>query len=117
MCISRVTGNRENKAMNKEVTLKLKGIAIIMMVWHHLFGCGDFLVLPENTWIPCFGRLDEIMGGCKALYSNLCICFWLWAIFGLYNPKKRLDITQNDEISRNILGDYVLCGNALLDGV
>ena len=49
--------------MNKEDSQKLKGISIIMMFWHHLFGCGSFLVLSENEWIPVLGKIDSFIGG------------------------------------------------------
>ena len=49
--------------MNKEESLILKGIAIIMMFWHHLFGCGSFLVLPQNEWFPILGKIDSAIGG------------------------------------------------------
>lgn len=49
--------------MNKEESLILKGIAIIMMFRHHLFGCGSFLVLPQNEWFPILGKIDSAIGG------------------------------------------------------
>ena len=60
------------REVNKEESLSLKGISIIMMFWHHLFGCGTFLMLPENNWFPTFGKLDEIIGG-GVNYVSLCL--------------------------------------------
>ena len=48
--------------MSKNESLKLKGVAIIMMFWHHLFGCGEFLTLPENTWFNFLGSLNNYIG-------------------------------------------------------
>lgn len=68
--------------MNKEETLEIKGLAIILMFWHHLIGCGSFLLLVENQmWIPCFGSYDVILG--KG--SKVCIALFAAASgYGLY---------------------------------
>lgn len=56
--------------MNKNETIALKGIAILKMFWHHLFGCENFLVLPENEFLNCFGKYDAVFGhGCKLCIS------------------------------------------------
>lgn len=67
--------------MDKKETMQLKGIALMLLFWHHLFGCGSFLMLEENIWIPCFQKYDAVFGkGAK-------ICIGLFAAssgYGLY---------------------------------
>lgn len=59
--------------MSRNDSLKLKGVAIIMMFWHHLFGCGDFLTLPENKWFTILGGFNDHIGWglklCIAVYA------------------------------------------------
>lgn len=68
--------------VNKEETLEVKGLAIILMFWHHLIGCGSFLLLAENqTWVPCFGSYDIVLGE----GSKVCIALFAAASgYGLY---------------------------------
>lgn len=74
--------NKGRMAVNKEETLEIKGLAIILMFWHHLIGCGSFLFLTENqTWVPCFGSYDVILGE----GSKVCIALFAAASgYGLY---------------------------------
>jgi len=72
--------------MSKQETTELKGIAIMLMFWHHLFGCDGF-VLPENAWIPMiripnnWGSLDRYFGS----HAKLCIAIFAAASgYGLY---------------------------------
>lgn len=67
--------------VDKNETLQLKGIALIIMFCHHLFGCGTFLMLEENKWIPCFGVYDSIFS------NGFKICIGVFAAisgYGLY---------------------------------
>lgn len=68
--------------MKLKESIELKGLAIIMMFWHHLFGCGTFLSGGKYfEWIPLFGRYDAIIGeGC-----NLCVSLFLFISgYGLF---------------------------------
>lgn len=76
--------------MSKKETEQLKGVALILLFWHHLFGCGNVLMLDENKWIPCFGINDSIYGE----GSKICIgIFAAVSGYGLY--KSYISIDQN----------------------
>jgi hypothetical protein len=73
--------------MTKSQISELKGIAIMLMFWHHLFGCGNGFVLPENIWIPLirlsnnWGSVDRYFGS----HAKLCIALFAAASgYGLY---------------------------------
>lgn len=68
--------------MTKETTIKIKGIALLLMFWHHFFGLGNFLVLEENNWSGVFNtRLAEIFGQS----GKICIALFLFCSgYGLY---------------------------------
>lgn len=36
--------------MNIKETKQIQAVAIFLMMWHHLFGCGKFLILDTNLW-------------------------------------------------------------------
>lgn len=38
--------------MKREQTEKIKAFAVLVIFWYHLFGCGSYLTLPENIWLP-----------------------------------------------------------------
>lgn len=72
----------KGKSMRRNETISLKGIAIILMFWHHLFGCGTFLTNGVSyVWVPAGGYLGTIFrAGCK-------ICIAIFAVasgYGLY---------------------------------
>ncbi len=79
--------------MDKVETLQIKGTAIVLMFWHHLFGCGNFLMLPENPWLPCLGRYDAMLG----TGSKLCIAlFTVVSGYGLYKSYIYIEPIQKD---------------------
>lgn len=83
--------------MNKKESLQLKGIAIILLFWHHLFGCGTFLMLEENVWQPCFGKYDAIIGwGAK-------ICIGLFAAISGYGLYKSYILPDKSRLGKRIV--------------
>lgn len=72
------------RKMDKYETVELKAFAVMLMFWHHLFGCGTCLTGGiEYEWIPFFGStiIEEFVGmGCK-----LCISLFACASgYGIY---------------------------------
>ena len=70
------------KGMERNETTSLKAIAIILMFWHHLFGCGTLLTGGVSyVWMPSLGDVGMIFNmGCK-------ICIAIFAAtsgYGLY---------------------------------
>ena len=47
--------------MDRRQTTELKGAALILMFWHHLFGCSGFLVPETYNWTPVFGQFDLML--------------------------------------------------------
>ena len=59
----------------------LKGIAIILMFWHHLFGCGSFLTHDMYKWWPNIITLDKLFGG----GAKICIALFAFVSgYGIY---------------------------------
>ena len=72
--------------MAKREISELKGIAIMLMFWHHLFGCDGF-VLPENMWIPMIQLTNRWESFDRFFGSKSKICIALFAAasgYGLY---------------------------------
>ena len=68
--------------MSKKESSFLKGLALILMFWHHLFGCGTFLTNGVYyDYKPLLGQVDgAFASGCK-----LCISLFAFASgYGLY---------------------------------
>ena len=75
--------------MSKNETVKIKGFAILLMMWHHLFGCGTFLVLESNTWLG--SDFDYIIGRS----GKICIAlFVVLSGYGLYKSYIAKNITS-----------------------
>jgi len=54
----------------------LKGIALVLLIWHHLFGCG-FL----EDWLSINNKLDLVIG----LSGNICVAIFLFCSgYGYY---------------------------------
>ena len=68
--------------MTKTESAQVKGIALILMFWHHLFGGGSYLTLPENNWLPVISeRLVLTIAG----EDSACLFMFLFCSgFGLY---------------------------------
>lgn len=68
--------------MTKKQSDSIKGIALLLMFWHHLFGCGEFLVLQSNRWCPIFSERFAIKLGQS---GKVCIVMFLFCSgYGLY---------------------------------
>lgn len=69
-----------DKAITIDKTTYIKAIAILLMMWHHLFGCG-YLVLKENTWFSFFPKIVSATGEA----AKICIFMFLFCSgYGLY---------------------------------
>lgn len=70
------------ESMDKKESLRLKAFALMLMLWHHLFGCNWFLTNGEEfTYVQCFGKYDVILGQ----GSKLCIALFAFASgYGMY---------------------------------
>ena len=65
--------------MTRTQTTQIKGVAIMLMMWHHLFGTGDTLVSKTNEWI---GMPYDILFG---ISGKICIfIFLMCTAYGLY---------------------------------
>lgn len=65
--------------MTRTQTTQIKGVAIMLMMWHHLFGTGDTLVSKTNEWI---GMPYDILFG---ISGKICISIFLMCTaYGLY---------------------------------
>ena len=65
-------------------SIELKAFAIMLMFWHHLFGCGTFLSKGiQYDWISCIGsiQMDVLFG--KG--SKLCVPLFAFVSgYGIY---------------------------------
>lgn len=97
--------------MSKNETLQLKGIALIIMFCHHLFGCGTFLMLKDNEWIPCFGKYDYIFS------SGFKICIGLFAAVSGYGLYKSYIIKDNYSALVGRIATFLITYLTILFGV
>ena len=75
--------------MTKTESAQVKGIALILMFWHHLFGGGSYLTLPENNWLPVISeRLVLTIAGedsaCLFMFLFSCLLGVAFVIFICY---------------------------------
>ncbi len=79
--------------MNIKETKQIQAVAIFLMMWHHLFGCGKFLILDTNLWggenvksiISYFGASAKICVGIFLVCSG----------YGLYKSYINRSITSS----------------------
>ena len=81
-----------DRSITLEKTIHIKACALILMMFHHLFGCGTFLTLEENNWISLFPGLLNTL----SVAGKICISMFLFCTgYGLYHsyivkPEKKL---------------------------
>ena len=64
------------KEITSEKTVMLKGIALILLMWHHLFGCGYI-----DWWLSPFDGIEFVTG----MSAVICLAIFLFCSgFGLY---------------------------------
>ena len=83
--------------MTRDQTEKVKAFAVLVIFWYHLFGCGSYLTLPENVWIPIIS---------EKLALDLCagpICLHVFIFcsgYGLYRSYICRNTDSRDFIRR-----------------
>ena len=70
----------------KRHTQIAKGVAILLMLYHHLF------VIPERISVEHFSLLDAVLPNAQitiATFCKLCVCIYIFLSgFGLYHQYK-----------------------------
>lgn len=77
----------------KQHTQIAKGIAILMMLYHHLY------ILPERIEVDYFSLIDCIIPNAQitiAIFCKLCVCIYVFLSgYGLYHSLKKCDSLLN----------------------
>jgi hypothetical protein len=89
--------------MTKKEISELKGIAIILMFWHHLFGCGNGFVLPENIWIPMIRLSNNWESVDRYFGSKSKLCIALFAAASGYGLYRSYIVPQQSRIFKRIV--------------
>lgn len=71
----------EETGITIEKTEHLKGIALILLLWHHLFGFQEYLLLESSIWTSVSPAIDMIIGTA----AKICISIFLFCSgYGMY---------------------------------
>ncbi len=98
-CVFRVSVFGEF-SMNTKDTKELQAVAIILMMWHHLFGTGTFLILESSTWSALNKNAIILLGQS----GKICIAVYLICSgYGLYKSFINCDIVPQKSNFRRVL--------------
>ena len=71
----------------KEHTQIAKGVAILMMLYHHLY------IIPERINNNFFSLIDQVIPNAQstiAVFCKLCVCIYVFLSgYGLYHSLKK----------------------------
>ena len=91
--------SNSNEDITSEKTEHIKGIAIILMMWHHLFGC-NFL----ETWLSPFIKAEILFG----IYAKIGVAVFLFCSgYGLYKSYISKDISAKKYIPLKLVKTFI----------
>ena len=83
--------------MKLEQSEKIKAFAVLVIFWYHLFGCGSYLTLPENVWIPVLSEKITL----SLAAGPICLhVFMFCSGYGLYRSYICRKTTGKDFLRR-----------------
>lgn len=111
----RLKGNNPiDSIFSREDSIVISGIAVLFMVWHHLFRFSSWL-LPNVQWNSAFGYIGTMVTGVFAAFGDICVqIFAFMSGYALFVSPNAFSTNKTKRLSKFIISYWIVCAIFIL---